>query len=345
MTRGQMYVILQNMYGIYGDIIEAAERATVKLDEVRELLEYPEVQADKAYYLSVLSEFNKLNFLREKANDLKAALREETEACSLLSEAVNEDERRAILGEMSASRAKCARLSDALADALGRSHLRQRAYCRLKFGEKSSKLGMQFCEQIKEYLRGSGASVFGEKDKRAGDGQPREASFFADGEDVLSALAPLAGAHKACVAGAKSEEICFAVTPYEEDEEISEKDMKIDLFHSSGAGGQNVNKVETAVRVTHIPTGTVVVCQDERSQLGNKRRAVETLKKRLRDARDADRKARVEADVYAQFCKKHTPISFDVDASAMTDTRLKGYAQVPFPLANFAAYINALMTL
>lgn len=341
----QMYVILQNMYGIYGDIIEAAERATVKRDEMRELLEYPEVQADKAYYLSVLTEFNKLDFLATKVADLKAALREEAEARMLLSEAANEDEWRAVLGEISALRAKCVKLSDSLADALGRSHLRQRAYCRLKFGEKSSKLGLQFCEQVKAYLAARGASVFGEKVKRAGDGQPREVSFFADGEDVLSALSPLTGAHKVFVAGAKSEELCFAVSPDEEDEEISEKDIKIDLFHSSGAGGQNVNKVETAVRATHIPTGTVVVCQDERSQLGNKRRAVETLKKRLRDAREADRKARVEADVYAQFCKKRTPISFDLDAGTMTDARLKGYAKAPFPLADIEAYINALMTL
>lgn len=63
--------------------------------------------------------------------------------------------------------------------------------------------------------------------------------------------------------------------------EIQEKDIRIDIFHSGGAGGQNINKVETAVRITHFPTGIVVVCQDERSQLKNKDRAMKTLSARV----------------------------------------------------------------
>ena len=78
--------------------------------------------------------------------------------------------------------------------------------------------------------------------------------------------------------------------------EIPEKDIRIDLFCAGGAGGQHVNKTESAVRMTHLPTGLVAVCQDERSQIRNREKCLATLKARILDFRRREEEAKVGAD-------------------------------------------------
>ena len=90
--------------------------------------------------------------------------------------------------------------------------------------------------------------------------------------------------------------IVFPEADEEDDIDIPDGDIRIDLFCAGGAGGQHVNKTESAVRMTHLPTGLVAVCQDERSQIRNREKCLATLKARILDFRRREEEAKIGAD-------------------------------------------------
>lgn len=137
----------------------------------------------------------------------------------------------------------------------------------------------------------------------------KEVSFTIDGDGAYSRLKFESGVHRVqrvpeteTQGRIHTSTATVAVLP-EADEvelEIDPKDLKIDTFRSSGAGGQHINKTLSAIRVTHLPTGTVVECQDERSQYKNKDKALRVLRARLLDAKVAAQNAEIAANRKSQ---------------------------------------------
>ncbi len=132
-----------------------------------------------------------------------------------------------------------------------------------------------------------------------------QVEYMVKGENVYSKLKYESGAHRVqrvpeteSQGRVHTSTATVAVMPEVEDVdiEIKESDLKIDVYHSSGAGGQSVNTSNSAVRITHLPTNTVVTCQNERSQMKNKEQAMSILKAKIYDNLEQQKNSELTAE-------------------------------------------------
>ena len=188
----------------------------------------------------------------------------------------------------------------------------------------------------------------------------KEVSFVIEGEGAYSRLKFEAGTHRVqrvpeteSSGRIHTSAATVAVLPEAEDVEfdINPADLQVDTFRSSGAGGQHVNKTESAIRITHLPTGVVVECQDERSQHKNRDRAMKILRSKLYEAEQEKQRLAMAAERKSQVGsgdRSERIRTYNYPQNRVTDHRLTG-EEKNFPLANVMnggldAMIDALVT-
>ncbi|HBI64936.1 MAG TPA: peptide chain release factor 1 [Clostridiales bacterium] len=296
-------------------MLEKLERLADRYDELGELLSSPTLYDDPPRAAALAKEQSELQPIIAAYRRYSAAQQAAADARDLLGDAGGDAELRALAQEeLASSRAESERLEEEL---------------RLLLLPKDENDSRSVIMEIRAGAGGEEAALFaaslyrmytmyadarGWKTERIGQSETelggfKEITFSIDGEGAFSRLKYESGVHRVqrvpeteSQGRVHTSTVTVAVLPEVDDVEltIDPKDLRIDTFRSSGAGGQHINKTSSAIRVTHLPTGMVVECQDERSQFKNKDKALRVLRSRLFEIEQRKRDDAIAAERRSQ---------------------------------------------